>query len=120
MFDLKLRNRDIVVTSGGDLELSNTKVDLARQWVSVRLKTILREWFLDQAQGVDLINILSQKSNQNLLDTVIQRTIVETRFVTRIISYTSTQETGSYRYSISFRAEVEGGEVIAFEDLEVG
>lgn len=120
MFDLKLRNRDIVVTPTGDIDISDEKTEVARQWVSVRLKTLLGEWFLDTSQGIDWINILSQKGNRTLVDTVIQRTIVETRFVTRLVSYTSTQQTGSFRYSVSFRAEVETGEIISFDNLEVG
>lgn len=120
MFDLKLRNRDIVITSTGDIDISDEKKEVARQWVSVRLKTLLGEWFLDQTQGIDWINILSQRNNKALVDTVIQRTIVETEYITRIVSYNSTQPTGSHRYSVSFRAEVEGGEIISFDNLEVG
>ena len=120
MTDLLLVNNDISVTAEGDIVLATDKITLARQYLQIRLRTLLREWFLDQTQGIDWINILSQKNNRVLVDTVIQRTIVDTEFVTRIVSYETSQETGSYRYLVDFTAEVEGGELITITDLQVG
>lgn len=120
MYDLKLINKDIVATSTGDLEISDEKTEVARQWLSVRLKTLLGEWFLDITQGVDWLSILSQRNNKTLVDTVIQRVIVETEYIERIVNYRSTQQLGSHSYIVTFRAEVENGDIISFDDFGIG
>lgn len=115
MYDLKLINKDLQVTPNGDIALSTTKKELATQWLSVRLNTILGEWFLDIEQGVNWVNILSVKDNKSLVDLAVIRTITETQYVKRLRTYSSRTETGSYKYSISFSAELDNGEIINFE-----
>lgn len=120
MSDLLLVDKDISVSTEGDIRITSDKIVLARQALEVRLKTLLKEWFLDQRQGIDWVNILSQKNNQLLIDTVIKRTIIETEFITRIVSYETSQDIGSYRNLVTFTAEAENGQLITLNNLQVG
>ena len=115
MYDLSLVNKDLVVTDNGDLVLSKTKKQLATQWLSVRLDTILAEWFLDIEQGINWIELLSIKNNKDIIDLAVIRTITETQYVKRLRTYKGTAEIGSHKYNIQFSAELEDGEIIDFE-----
>ena len=116
MYDLKLVNKDLVITDNGDIVLATTKKQLAAQWLSVRLNTLLGEWFLDIEQGVNWVALLSVKNNKDIVDLAVIRTITETQYIKRLRTYKSSVEIGSYKYSISFSAELENGEIINFDE----
>lgn len=115
MYDLRLTNGDITVTASGDLELATTKKDLARQYVKVRLSTILTEWFLDTTQGINWLDLLSSRSNKDAVDLKIITTITSTQYITRLRTYSSTYNPKTYKYVVVFTADVEDGSVIEVE-----
>ena len=115
MYDLRMVNKDLVISDNGDIVLSTTKKQLATQWLSVRLNTILGEWFLDTEQGVNWVSLLSIKDNKDLVDLAVIKTITETQYIKRLRTYKSSVELGSYKYSIVFSAELEDGEIIDFD-----
>ena len=116
MYDLKLTNNDLTVTDNGELVLATTKNELARQWLQIRLKTLLKEWFLDQTQGMDWLNLLSTRNNREFIDLAIQATTVDTQYITRMISYYGELDIGTGKYIVSLSAEVEDGTIITLDD----
>ncbi len=118
-YDFKYKNRDIVVTENGDIELATTKLLLARQWVEIRLKTILTEWFLDQSQGIDWFNLLSRRNTRSEIDSIIRKTIITTQYITKINSYQGEFNRGTRKYNVTFNASVEDGSVLEVVNLEI-
>ncbi len=118
-YDFKLQDNDLSINKTGDIILSKTKIELSRQWVQIRLKTILTEWFLDQNQGVDWFNLLSRRNTRAEIDSVVKRVIVTTKYITKILTYSGGYNPETQKYSINFSAGAEGGEVITINNLEI-
>jgi hypothetical protein len=67
MMDFSLRNRDIEIAHG-DFVLCATDTDAIAQALSIRLKTLAGEWFLDTRVGIPyLTDILGKNVNERLL-----------------------------------------------------
>lgn len=112
-------NNDIVVSDSGDIVLATTKKDLARQWVQVRLKTLLGSWFLDTTQGIDWIDLLSRKNTRAEIDSIVKKTIVETQYISEIETFSSEINNFTRKYTINFTATVEDGEILTIDNLEI-
>jgi hypothetical protein len=117
--DLLLTDGDLTVTEQGDLVLATTKMKLARQWIEVRLKTILGEWFLDISDGTDWPDVLSKRNNKVLVDSTVKNIITESPYVVRLLGYNSTINKLTQKYDIEFAASIEDGEVLVVNNLEV-
>lgn len=115
MYDLSLKDQDLQVTSKGEIVLATTKKELAAQWVSIRLKTILSEWFLDVDQGINWVGILSARNNKDTVDLTIISTITSTKYIKRLRTYKSSIDVGSHKYFVQFSADVEDGTILDFE-----
>lgn len=118
-YDYLLKDGDIVVTPEGDLTLATTKLELARQSVLINLTTILTEWFLDQTEGIDWIGILSRRNNKTEVDLAIKGAIKKSTYVTRITYYETEFNKTTNKYSVSFKALIETGEVLTVNNLEI-
>lgn len=118
-YDYYLQDGDLLVTPEGDLVLATTKLELARQSVLVSLTTILGEWFLDTTEGVDWIGVLSRRNNKVEVDLAIKKAIKESSYITRIIEYNTEFNRATNKYSVSFKALVETGEVLVVDNLEI-
>ena len=112
-------NNDIVVSEAGDIVLATTKKDLARQWVQVRLKTLLGSWFLDTNEGIDWLSLLSTRGTQAAINSIVRSTIISTQYISQINSYSAELNRSTQRYSITFSAEIEDGEVLTINNLEI-
>lgn len=112
-------NNDMVVSDSGDIVLATTKKDLARQWVQVRLKTLLGSWFLDTTQGIDWIDLLSRRNTRAEIDSIVKKTIIETQYISEITSFSGEINNFTRKYSISFTATVEDGEILTIDNLEI-
>jgi hypothetical protein len=67
MMDFALSNRDLEIAHG-DFLLCATDTDAIAQALSIRLKTLAGEWFLDSRVGIPyLTDILGKKVNERLL-----------------------------------------------------
>jgi len=117
--DFLLTDKDLTVTEQGEILLADTKLELARQWVEVRLQTYLGEWFLDESEGIDWPEILSNRDNQRLVDSTVKTIIVQTQYITNLLSYSSVWDKSTQKYQISFAASVEDGEVLTVNNLEI-
>ena len=112
-------NNDIVVSDSGDIVLATTKKDLARQWVQVRLKTLLGSWFLDTTQGIDWIDLLSRRNTRAEIDSIVKKTIIETQYISEITSFSGEINNFTRKYAISFTVTVEDGEILTIDNLEI-
>lgn len=119
-YDLKLTDKDLAVTSTGDLVLAKTKQELVRQWLEVSLSLMLAEWEFDTSQGTDWLEVLSGRNNKAAIDTVIKDIILNTTYVESIIAYESKADLKNKQLSIDTQIKVEGGEVILLRNLGVG
>lgn len=117
--DFKLENNDIVVTPDGDITFTLNKAELARQWLQTRLKTLKGEWFLDITQGIDWLTLLSKRNSYLEVDTAIKKVILLSPYIVKLLSYSTELDRENQKYSVTFSAQVEDGEVITFNGLEI-
>jgi hypothetical protein len=69
--DFSLHNRDLEIANG-DFLLCATDIDAITQALSIRLKTLAGEWFLDTRVGLPyLTDILGKKVNERLLRKIV-------------------------------------------------
>tara|TARA_R110002020_G_scaffold31715_1_gene98542 strand:- start:1256 stop:1645 length:390 start_codon:yes stop_codon:yes gene_type:complete len=109
----------------GDLDLTNSRIRLTetvqesvRQKVEVTLKTYTGEYFANILFGVPYLendnnNIqLLGKTSKTIFDTTIKEKVLGVEGVINITSYRSILDQISGELDISFRAEIESGELI--------
>lgn len=118
-YDLKLENRDIVVTEKGDIVLAKTKKELVRQWIEVAIKLMLGEWFVDTNQGTDWVNLLSERGNRLAVDMQIRSIILNVKYVEKLLEYSSFQDNATQILSANVKVQVEGGEIFTFNGIQV-
>lgn len=118
-YDYLLKDGDLSVSDTGEILLATTKLQLARQSILISLTTLLGEWFLDQSEGVDWLGILSRRGNQVEVDLSIKSAIKKSSYVVRLIEYSSFLDRKTLKYSVSFKALIETGEVLIINDLEI-
>jgi hypothetical protein len=75
MMDFALLDRDIEITNG-DFALCRDEVHAMAQAITIRLRTLAGEWFLDSRVGLPYLSqILGKKHSERLLRRLIAETI---------------------------------------------
>lgn len=110
---------DIEVTPNGDLVLATTKVALTKQWLKSDLRLMEGEWFLNILEGTDWPSILSNRNNQRLVDITVKTIIANSKYVDDILAYNSTFNRSTMKYSLDIVIQIESGEIVRIQDLEV-
>lgn len=118
--DFALRNRDLDI-SDGDLSICQSDVDAIAQALSIRLKTLAGEWFLDTRIGMPyLTEILGKKINERLLKKIVTEEVKSLLGVIDIRNFVMNAGPTSRSLSISFSAILSNQSVITInESIEV-
>ena len=111
MMDLALDNNDLSY-SCGDLSLCANDTLAIAQAISIRLKTLAGEWFLDSQIGLPyLTEILGQKRNDRFLRHAIVPVIESVPGVSEIANF-SVEQTADRGITISFHARLNNQTII--------
>lgn len=120
LFDQELND---IAIEDGDLVYINLKELLARQVVAITLRTFRGEWFSNINFGVpylendnNKVQLLGSK-DKGLLDGYLKAAILENEEILSIISFTSSVNQASGKYTVSGTLEIEGGEIEFEEEI---
>lgn len=93
--------------------------DSARQSVSIRLRSLYKDWFLDLNYGVPYLEeVLANKSaSKEYIDDILKREILKDEKVEGIIDWNSTKDNSKREYYVSFKLKVGGGYTSPVEAL---
>jgi len=109
--DLKLTNNDLDITNN-ELTLI-TGIDETSQNITVNLKTILGEWFLDESIGVPWLNEIFVKRNSlSQAQAILIDQIRQTNGVKKINDLTFDFNGSTRQLSVSTRIQSEDGDII--------
>lgn len=117
---------DIKLDLTGDLDVTNGEVTLTdgteaiAQDMTIRLKTFLGEWFLDQRIGLPYFqSILIKNPNLPVIQTIFRQAILETTGIVDISDFEFNFDTSVRQLSISFEAKTEDLDTFIFEFSEL-
>lgn len=109
--DLQLdqESHDLVFING-ECPITTGLVESVTQRLIIRLRTFFSEWFIDTTYGVPwLERVLGHKINKNSVDIIIQENILKDEFVSQVVSFRSTYDSLTRKYSCQFRVRVIDG-----------
>ena len=99
--DVKIENNQIVLTDGKDS---------IRQHLDIRLKLFSKEWFLDQRLGVPYFeDILKKNPSFVVVDAIFKNTILNTRGVTELLSFSLDFDAATRKLIIAFEVDTTDG-----------
>lgn len=116
MIDIELDpiSNDLVFT-GFDFRLIDN-VGQIMQNLSIRLRFVLAEWFLDITQGIPYFEFFFIKApNLIQIESILKQEIVTTRGILELISFTSNYESRRRIFSVRFSARAISGETLLKE-----
>ena len=110
--DLKIENFDLVLFDELNQIIQN---------LTIRLKFILGEWFLDITQGIDYFESFFIKApNLIQIDSMLKNEIVNTRGIQEITSYESDYIANRRTFTVKFSAlAISGEEILKQMELPV-
>lgn len=104
MMDFSLHNRDLEI-SNGDFALCDDEAHAIAQALSIRLKTLAGEWFLDENIGIPyLTHILGKKASERLLRKLVAEEIKSLPGVIDIKDFNVKQSQTTRGITIGFNA----------------
>ena len=116
---------DLKLDATGDLELIDGETSLTdgttaiAQDMTIRLKTFLGEWFLDQRIGLPYFQtILVKNPNLPVIQTIFRQAVLETTGIIGISDFEFNFDTSVRQLSISFEAKTEDLDTFIFEFSE--
>ena len=113
--DFALHKKDLEI-SNGDLQLCATDSDAIAQLISIRLKTLAGEWFMDTSIGIPyLTEILGKKRNDRFLRHVILGQIETIPGVAQITDF-KVQEESLRTLTISFNVILNNQSIIPINE----
>jgi hypothetical protein len=96
---------DIKLGSDGDILIQNGKISFTEsvgQRVSIALRTLKGEWFLDEKIGIPYFQkIFAEKITKTEVDLIMKNQISCVKGVEKIIEFNSTIINGLYEYTCS-------------------
>jgi len=114
MMDFSLSQNDLEIVEG-DFFICSSEIDAIAQSISIRLKTLAGEWFLNSAIGIPyLTHILGHKRSERFLRQLIMPAI-ECADVKEVRDF-SVREENDRKISISFTAILYGGDEIKINE----
>ena len=95
---------------GNTPTLITDSATLIRQRLQIRLNTFLDEWFYDASVGLPYYTeILTQRYDKFLVESVIRREILETQGVLELTSFSSTFNTRERKLDFNFNVTTSQG-----------
>lgn len=113
-----LMGNDGLVFSGGKLELTESRATSLAQRLSIRLKTFIESWFLNESLGIDYFNKVFEKSiSKSSIDAIFQTNIYQDNRVEKIEGFKSKIDRNLYQ--MEFKAKAKDGLVSDLISLTV-
>lgn len=98
---------DLVFVNGGLPVVSRKKEDLAQR-LTIRLRTFLGEWFLDEGIGVPYYqSVFGKQRNKTAVDLILQSEILKEEDVIEISFFNSEVDKVKRTYSLIFRVRTD-------------
>lgn len=117
MSDLQIGPDNELVLVNGDLVLTTVELDNISQSIRQRLRIFKGEWFLDRTLGLPYFeSILVKNPSSALVATLFKNTILETKGVTKLNTFSMEFDTVNRKLSVTFEATITTGEVLYFEE----
>lgn len=118
MSDLRIDLDNELVLENGDLVLTTSETDNIAQNIRQRLRVLKGEWFLDRTLGLPYFEtILEKNPNSVLVATLFKQTILETRGVTKLNTFSMTYDNNNLReLVVTFEATITTGDILYFEE----
>lgn len=102
------KDKDLVFVNG-ECPIVQERAEVVAQRLTIRLRTLYQEWFLNVDYGVPYLEkILGHKVKKTTVDAIIQEQIYKERGVSEIVSFTSRMVNRDY--SCQFRVRTDSGE----------
>lgn len=119
MIDLLLdQEKNDLVIENFDFHLVDA-VDQITQNLSIRLKFILGEWFLDITQGVPYFERFFIKNpNQIQIESILKQEIIQTLGIDRLTSFEADFDKSKRLFSVKFSAKAISGDDI-YKEMEL-
>lgn len=107
MMDLALHQNDLEIARG-DIAICATDADCIAQAISIRIKTLSGEWFLDSNVGIPYFTeVFGRKRSERFLQQLIVSEIEATPGVKRVKDF-KTVINNERKMNVNFRAELSG------------
>lgn len=108
---------DVVFTDYDFTLVDDTKQIM--QNLSIRLRFVLNEWFLDITQGIPYFEFFFVKApNEIQVESILKEEIVNTRGIVELTQFSSTFNAAKRTYAVRFGARSIGGEEL-LKELEL-
>ncbi len=115
-YALNLETQDLA-TTGGDFSLTSGK-DAIRQAIEMKLRMVIREWFLDRTKGTNYYGKILGNHSFAEIDSELKRVILTTPGVTGFLDPIQYNREGPTRVLVAqFRVNTDEGELSFQEPL---
>lgn len=115
MLDLKLDTQGHLEINNYDLQLVSG-VDQITQNLSIRLKFILGEWYLDVTQGIPYYeDILIKATNQYRIESILKQEIVDTKNIAEITQFSTEYDNLIRLFTVRFTCKTVDDDEINLE-----
>ena len=113
MTDIKLNNSGDITVTSGDITLTSTVQEDARQRTSIRLKTYLNEWAFDRTVGIPYLQqVLKKGADIAAVDTLMKEAILLDPAIEKILEFES--DIIDEVYNLRFVATTLSGELVRY------
>lgn len=105
--DIKIdKNRELVLTSAGDLALVQGDRDKIIQEINIRLAFFYSEWFLDVTQGVPYLEVILKKGTSvQTVNGIFIKEINAVEGVNEILDFKTTFDGDTRVYRLDFKLD---------------
>ena len=118
MSDIMLDEYNDILIVGGDIVLITTKERMTYQRLLNKLRTFTGGLWTNENYGVDK-NLLFKRTSKEIMDNHYASLIINTKGITELVELVSDLNPSTRRYSLTFKAKTEYGDIIGLKDLEV-
>lgn len=106
------QSHDVIFVNGA-APVTRSQQDVVAQRLKITLQTFLGEWFLDLDTGIPYFQqILTKIRTKSSVDAIFQQTILADEGVLELLSYTSSLNTASRGFDLSFTVRVADGSIV--------
>jgi hypothetical protein len=114
MNDLLLGEDYDLVLKNGDLVLTETKSQKVAQAITICLKTIQNEWFLNQDFGVPYLSILGQKPEELIFINILKEQILKVSDVLEVNLIETSFDSIKRALKINLHIKISDGSIVTF------
>jgi hypothetical protein len=116
MMDFSLEQNDLEINNG-DINLCKSDIDATAQIITIRLKTLAGEWFLDSNIGIPyLTQVLGKKRNDRFLRRLIAKEIQSVSRIKELSDFSFDEGSAPRNVAIKFKASLSDRSIISINE----